>query len=105
MEKTVLTLTKANMTESISSGLTLVDFWADWCGPCKMLAPILDELYSERNDFQLAKIDVDSEQSLAMEYGISNIPTVILFRDGKPESTAIGVKNKAHYESMLTASA
>jgi thioredoxin 1 len=101
MGKEILNLTKDTMEEAVAEGLTLVDFWADWCGPCKMLAPILDELYEERGDFKLAKVNIDEEQELAEGFGIQSIPTVVLFRDGKAELAAVGVRGKETYEEML----
>ncbi|MDR0818787.1 MAG: thioredoxin [Oscillospiraceae bacterium] len=101
MEKTIINLTKENMESEVANGVTLVDFWADWCGPCKLVAPILEELYEERDDFRLAKINVDEEGELAEGFGIQGIPTVILFRDGKAELAAVGAKQKSFYEEML----
>ncbi len=101
MAKEVLHLTKDTMEAAVAEGITLVDFWADWCGPCKMVAPILDELYAERDDFQLAKIDTDAEPELAEGFGIQGIPTVILFKDGKAEIAAVGVRPKEFYVEML----
>ncbi|MDR2360727.1 MAG: thioredoxin [Oscillospiraceae bacterium] len=103
MAKEVLNLTKETMEDAVAVGLTLVDFWADWCGPCKMLAPILQELYEERGDFKLAKVNIDKEQELAEGFAIQSVPTVVLFRDGKAELAAVGVRGKATYEEMLDA--
>ena len=80
----------------------LVDFWATWCGPCRMMAPIIEELATD-DDGKLivGKVDVDEEGDLAQSYGIMSIPTIILFKDGKPAAQSIGAKPKAELESMI----
>ena len=73
----------------------LVDFWAPWCGPCLMMAPILDEVSKELGEKgEIIKVNVDSNQQVASEYGIRSIPTLILFKDGKAFKTEVGLKNK-----------
>ena len=72
----------------------LVDFFATWCGPCKMIAPILEEIAEEREDFKIAKIDVDQVQALAIEYQVMSIPTLIVFKDGKAGAPALGARPK-----------
>jgi thioredoxin 1 len=78
-------VTKANFQEEVLDykGTVLVDFYADWCGPCKILAPILQDFSNERKDIKVLKVDVDSERELATKYGIYSIPTLIVFRDGQ----------------------
>jgi thioredoxin 1 len=78
-------VTKANFQEEVLNykGTVLVDFYADWCGPCKILAPILQDFSNERKDIKVLKVDVDSERELATKYGIYSIPTLIVFRDGQ----------------------
>ena len=80
----------------------LVDFWADWCGPCKMLTPIIEEL-SEKYDgkAKVAKVDVDTNQQIAMQFGIRSIPTIMVFDKGQVVDTIIGVRPKADYEASL----
>lgn len=78
----------------------LVDFYASWCGPCKMLAPILDEI-SKESDVQICSIDVDDNFDLAKSYGVMSVPTLILFMDGKEAKRAIGLKNKDFILDMI----
>jgi thioredoxin 1 len=78
-----------------SEGLVLVDFWATWCGPCKMIAPVLEELDSEMSDqVKIVKVDVDENQATAGEYGIMSIPTLVLFKDGQPIDKVVGYQPK-----------
>ena len=77
-----------------SNGLVLVDFFANWCGPCKMIGPVLEEMAKERDDFNIVKVDVDENQELAMKYQVMSIPTLILFKDGKPVSQKLGFMPK-----------
>ena len=79
----------------------LVDFYANWCGPCKMLRPILDSIASERSDKKIVSINVDEAEELSEKYGILSIPCVILFQDGKEINRSVGLKSKSEIESML----
>src|SRR5437660_3112044 len=80
----------------------LVDFWAEWCGPCHAVSPILDRIVEERNgDLKLVKVNIDEEQGLAMRYGVQSIPTMILFKNGQPAGHAIGAKPKGMLEREL----
>ena len=80
----------------------LVDFWAEWCGPCHAVSPILDRIVEERNgDLKLVKVNIDEEQELARRYGIMSIPAMILFREGEPAAATIGAQPKAAIERAL----
>lgn len=79
----------------------LVDFWATWCGPCRMIAPVLEEVAKERPDVIVCKVDVDEERDLALEYGVSSIPTLLVFRDGKVVNQSIGAIPKERILAML----
>ena len=79
----------------------LVDFWATWCGPCRMIAPVLEEVAKERPDVIVCKVDVDEERELALEYGVSSIPTLLVFRDGKVVNQSIGAIPKERILAML----
>ena len=84
----------------------LVDFWAEWCGPCHAVAPVLDKIVAEREgDLKLVKVNIDEEQELAMRYGVQSIPTMILFKDGEPSAAAIGAQPKGALERALGLSA
>jgi thioredoxin 1 len=87
-------ITDSNFNQSVSdNSLILVDFWADWCGPCKMLSPILDEISNETG-LLVGKLNVDENEGKTIEYGVSSIPTMVLFKDGLPVHTVVGAKPK-----------
>ena len=95
-------LTKDNFDEVISSGKVLVDFWAGWCMPCRMVAPVIEELAAEfEGKVTVAKVDVDNENALAARFDVMNIPTVVLFEDGKEVKRFVGVKPKETYAAEL----
>ncbi len=79
----------------------IVDFWAEWCGPCHAVAPVLDRIAAEHSDLKLVKVNIDEEQGLALRYGISSIPAMILFRGGEPAAAAIGAQPKGALERAL----
>ncbi|MBO5010646.1 MAG: thioredoxin [Clostridia bacterium] len=80
---------------------TLVDFYADWCGPCRMVAPTVEEIAAERTDINVVKVNVDNSPELAVRYGVSSIPTLIVFKGGEPKAKAVGVKTKAQLIDMI----
>lgn len=87
--------TDATFANETESGLVLVDFWAPWCGPCKMIAPVLEELDSEMSDkVKIVKLDVDDNQQTAAEYGIMSIPTLLILKDGQPVDKVVGFQPK-----------
>ena len=80
----------------------IVDFWAEWCGPCHAVAPVLDRIVEERSgEVRLVKLNIDEQQEIAQRYGIASIPTMILFRDGEPAAAAIGAQPKGSLERSL----
>jgi thioredoxin 1 len=85
-----------------SEKAVIVDFWAEWCGPCHAVAPVLEKIAEERKDeVELVKVNIDEEQSLAIKYGIQSIPTIVLFRNGEPAAAAIGARPKGDIERQL----
>src|SRR5919198_6139223 len=85
-----------------SEKAVIVDFWAEWCGPCHAVAPVLDRIADERQDeIKLVKVNIDEEQGLAQRFGIASIPTMVLFRDGEPAAAAIGAQPKGSLERSL----
>ncbi len=80
----------------------LVDFWAQWCGPCRMLGPIIEEIANDyEGKVKVGKVNVDVQPNLASKYGIASIPTVIVFKNGKPEKTLVGLRSKNEIENMI----
>src|SRR3990172_2922562 len=96
-------LTKSDFDEKVKSGVVMVDFWAEWCGPCKMAAPVIDELADEYSGkVTVAKVDVDGEPELAGKLGVMSIPTVILFKDGNETARQVGFAGKPGDVQLLT---
>ena len=99
-----ITLNQANFEQEVllAQGLVLVDFWATWCGPCKMLSPVLAAFAEEKAGvLKVCKVNVDEQDALAERYHIESIPTLLLFRDGKLVKSAVGFRDKAQLEAML----
>ena len=87
--------------ELINNKLVLVDFYATWCGPCRMISPIIDEVAKETTDLMVVKVDVDKYPNIATKYGIMSIPTLIVFKNGKEEKTSIGYIEKDAIKDLL----
>ena len=105
MSATLRYLTDEDFDEAIAKGVSLIDFYADWCGPCRMIAPIIEQLASEYEGKALiAKLDVDKAQGAASKYSVTSIPTVILFIDGKEAKRIVGVRDKKTFQTLLDAS-
>ena len=95
-------LTKENFDETIAEGVTLVDFWADWCGPCRMLGPVIDQLATKlEGQYKICKVNVDQEEEITARYGVMTIPTVIVFKDGEALDKRVGVHPAEEFEGML----
>ncbi len=99
----IVEITEDNFDETVvcSDKKVLVDFWASWCGPCKMLAPVIDEIAKERDDIVVGKINVDEQMGLAIQYGVSGVPTVALFENGDIIERSVGYQSKEELLSEL----
>lgn len=100
----VLSVSKRSFSEEVLSANlpVLIDFWAPWCGPCRMLSPIVDEVAKEhRSDLKVVKVNIDEEPELANEFGVMSIPTLVLMKNGRVAANAVGVRPKQQIEAML----
>ena len=99
-----LELNQNNVDETLKEKkVTVLDFWAPWCGPCRMLGPIIDELSTDNTskDVTVAKINVEENQSLAVKYGVRGIPTVVIFKDGEEQTRKVGVASKSEFQTII----
>jgi thioredoxin 1 len=98
------TVTESTFEQEVLQSETpvLVDFWAEWCGPCHAVAPVLDKIAAEREgELKLVKVNIDEEQGIAQRYGIASIPTMVLFKNGEPAAAAVGAQPKGSLERQL----
>ncbi len=102
-EATVVKVTGNNFEEEVmqSEKMVLLDFWADWCGPCRMLSPIVDEIAKMHPEVKVCKINVDEEKELAEEFNVMSIPTLFVIKDGNVKKHSAGVKSRAEIENMI----
>jgi len=96
-------LTAADFDQTVSNGAVLVDFFADWCGPCRMLAPVLEKLSEENSDVSICKVNVDEQPELAQRFGVMSIPTMLFFKDGRLIDKAVGALGKPSIQNKLNA--
>lgn len=104
MNMNELTLTRENFEEEVLRGdlPVLVDFWATWCGPCRMLAPVIEEIANEyEGKVKVGKVNVDDERELALQFGVNSIPTVMVFQNGEIKATSVGYRPKEEIEQLL----
>ena len=96
-------ITKENFDELVirSAKPVLLDFWAPWCGPCRMVAPVVEEIAAEREDFLVGKVNVDEEMELAMQFGVASIPTLVVMKGGKAAAKAVGYRPKSDILKLL----
>ncbi|HIQ86152.1 MAG TPA: thioredoxin [Candidatus Scatomorpha gallistercoris] len=98
-----ITITRSNFESEVLSSdkPVLVDFWASWCGPCRMLAPVVAQIADARDDVKVGKINVDEQPELAARYSVSSIPTVLVFKDGKVAASSVGYRPRPQIEALL----
>jgi thioredoxin 1 len=102
-EQNITTLTTDNFVSETGKGIVLVDFWATWCMPCKAMAPVIEEIASQtKGKVKVGKVDIDANGPLANQFGIQAIPTVMIFKDGLPVETLVGVQSKAALVNALS---
>ena len=94
-------ITDKEFDEAIKSGKVLVDFYAEWCGPCKMLSPVVDEVAEELSDVSFYKLNVDDSDEIVRRYSVMSIPTLLVFENGELKNTSVGFKNKEEVKELL----
>ena len=94
-------ITSDNITSVLENDIVLMDFWAEWCSPCRVLSPIIDEISEDNSDVVVGKIDVDKDGALAQEYNIRSIPTLIFLKNGEVTTTMSGIKSNAEIQDIL----
>ncbi len=99
----VISVTADNFEQEVlkAEGIVMVDFWAAWCGPCKMLSPIVDQIAEEHPEIKVCKVNIDEEPSLAIDYKVMSIPTLLVFKNGEKINMSIGVQSKSDIEAMF----
>ena len=99
----ITNITKENFDKEVlqAEGTVLIDFWAAWCGPCRMIAPAVEKIAEERPDVKVCKVNIDDEQELAIKYGVMSIPTLMVVKNGEIVNTAVGLRPKEEIEALL----
>ena len=98
----VVTVTNANFDEiKTKTSVVMLDFYADWCGPCRMVGPIVHEIADERSDITVGKVNVDNDPDLAQTFGVMSIPTIVILKDGQESARAVGVRSKQQLLDMI----
>lgn len=99
----VISLNEKNFEEEVlkSDKTVLIDFWASWCGPCRMMSPVIDSIAEEVSDVKVCKINIDEEQNLAVKYNVMSIPTFIVIRNGEETARSVGVQDKSEILNMI----
>ena len=99
----ITNITKENFDKEVmqAEGTVLIDFWAAWCGPCRMIAPAVEKIAEERPDVKVCKVNIEDEQELAIKYGVMSIPTLMVVKNGEIVNTAVGLRPKEEIEALL----